>query len=585
MPRSADTRRDLIVLQLTGHLFFLFLFLLSLVYWKERQAFDAGHYLVELINRQFFFVAHGRPIGVVSQWLPLLAVWLHLPLKAVALLYSIGDILWYYLVFLLLAHGLQTRRGIITLLLMLSLTVCYSFFCPVTELLQALVLIPVWQCLLERSFRLRLPLLILLTALILFSHPLLFFPLSFAFVWHLLHREKAGALFRADQHRVEGVTAGAILVFTALKFALLDEYDHGKTFYPVVYQDYGYLKSLGPSVFFHHVAVVMKAWPLMTIIFGASLLVYLSKRQWRKGLFLFSAVALYLLIVSASHRFDQTSNYFERILLPLPAIVAIGAAGIIGISRVFVPKLLAFTGLVLVLLLHFDLLRITAQPYTLRVIQLRDLCQQASLLHQSKAILKEEQLEQFPFAMCGWSTTLESLLLSALDGPQQTVTIALQRDHILRHKSYGKPLPDTCWVAWAENVQPLSTLNPAYFHLPAQPYRSLLSEATASSAVRVHLNDQWALREGGQVLRLAVEGDKNGRTGLADSTAMIRFSQPGKEEIKLQPLSDISGGAYFMVYLPSKDAAEGLLTLSLGGSDICRLPLFRKDGRWQEEKK
>lgn len=584
MLRPTDTRRDLIVLQLTGHLFFLFLFVLSLVYWKERQAFDAGHYLVELINRKFFFIAHGRPAGIVSQVLPLSGIWLQLPLRIIAILYSLGDILWYYLVFVYLAHGLQTRRGIIALLLILSLTVRYSFFCPVTELLQALVLIPVWLCLLGRSFRLQLPLLVLLTAFILFSHPLLFYPLSFAFGWYLLHREKAEGVFRPDQSWVEWITTVSILFFTILKFALLDEYDHGKTFYPVVYQDYGYLKSLSPSVFFHHAAVVSRAWPLMAVIFVASLLVFVSKQQWKKSLFLFSAAALYLLIVSASHRFDHVSNYFERILLPLPAMVAIGAASIIGLSRVFVPKLLAFTGLVLVLLLHFDLLRITAQPYTLRVIQLRDLCRQASLLKQPKAIVNEEQLEQFPFAMCGWSTTLESMWLSALDGPEHTVTLAMQRDHIQRYAGYGNTLPDSSWIAWAENVQPLSALHPAYFRLPARPYRSLFSNAPAPVSVRLHLNEQWALRDGGWVLRFAVEGDKKMRIGMADSTALIRFTRPGREEIRMKPASDISGDAFFMVYLPTTDTDEGLLVISRPDGDIARLPLLRRDVRWREER-
>jgi hypothetical protein len=66
--------------------------LLSVYFWKERQAFDAAHYLYELVDRQFFFIAHQRPIGIVSQVLPLIGIWLKLPLTAVAILYSLGDI-------------------------------------------------------------------------------------------------------------------------------------------------------------------------------------------------------------------------------------------------------------------------------------------------------------------------------------------------------------------------------------------------------------------------------------------------------------------------------------------------------------
>jgi hypothetical protein len=158
--KHPDIKNDLIVLQVAGQLFFLCLTLLSIYFWKERQAFDAAHYLFEIIDRKFFYVAHQRPIGIVSQILPLIGVWLHLPLKAIAILYSLGDIIWYYLLFLLMAYKLETRRGIICLLLILSLTIRYSFFCPVTELLQGLALLPVWLSLLGRSFRFRFPILI-----------------------------------------------------------------------------------------------------------------------------------------------------------------------------------------------------------------------------------------------------------------------------------------------------------------------------------------------------------------------------------------------------------------------------------------
>ena len=167
--RHPDIRRDLIVLQITGHLFFLGLALISVLFWKERQAFDAAHYLFELTNSKFFYIAHHRPIGFVSQILPLIGVWLKLPLSFVAILYSLGDILWYYLIFLLLAYGFETRKGIVSLLLILSLTVRYSFFCPVTELLQAGALLPVWVILLDRTFRFRYPALILLAGIIIFN--------------------------------------------------------------------------------------------------------------------------------------------------------------------------------------------------------------------------------------------------------------------------------------------------------------------------------------------------------------------------------------------------------------------------------
>jgi len=91
--RHPDINRDLIVLQITGHLFFLGLAVLSVFFWKERQGFDAAHYLFEITDRKFFFIAHQRPAGFVFQILSVIGTWLKLPLSLIAILYSLGDIL------------------------------------------------------------------------------------------------------------------------------------------------------------------------------------------------------------------------------------------------------------------------------------------------------------------------------------------------------------------------------------------------------------------------------------------------------------------------------------------------------------
>ena len=123
-------------------------------------------------------------------------------MMAIAVLYSVGDILWFYLLFLLLAYRFKSRSGIISLLLILSLTVRYSFFCPVTELLQAGALLPVWMCILHRPFRFRTPLLLALATLIIFSHPLLFIPLAFCLAWWMFTSAKQPQFSNNDRRSI-----------------------------------------------------------------------------------------------------------------------------------------------------------------------------------------------------------------------------------------------------------------------------------------------------------------------------------------------------------------------------------------------
>lgn len=487
--KHPDIKNDLIVLQIAGHLFFLCLTLLSIYFWKERQAFDAAHYLFEIIDRKFFFVAHQRPLGIVSQILPLIGVWLHLPLKAVALLHSVGDILWYYLLFLWMAYRQQSRRGIICLLLILALTVRYSFFCPVTELLQGLALLPVWLNLLGRSFRFRIPVLIGGMALILFSHPLLFYPMAFTFAWWSLTRAEGARSTNSEKSKLPKIIWPAFAILLAAKLLLLDRYDHDKTFYPMVYSDYGYLKTLSFETVFDLMKVMAVNYPLLTILFFLTTFIYILQRRAKSGLLLVAFVLGYLVLVTASHRFENISNYSERILLPIPFMVAMAAAGIVSLTRVFVPKLLALIGLLLILLLHLDVLRITAAPYSLRVQQIESLTSMARKMGIRKAIVDETLLEQNTFAMTGWSYPLETLWLSALHGPDSCVSVMLAHEHVDRIAQQGHAVRGHEWVKWTEVILPLADLNAQYFSLPNESYLSLHEPGPAyndSIALRVH---------------------------------------------------------------------------------------------------
>lgn len=495
--RHPDIRRDLIVLQISGHLFFLGLALISVVFWKERQAFDAAHYLFELIDRKFFFIAHQRPIGVVSQVLPLIGIWLKLPLSFVAVLYSLGDILWYYLVFLLLAYGFESRKGIVSLLLILSLTVQYSFFCPVTELLQAGALIPVWLCLLDRSFRFRYVALMLLAALIIFSHPLLFYPLFFSLFWWAFQQSRPGLYIGNGRKYFIAMLMTVLATLTVLKLLLLDKYDYDKTFYPVVYEDYGYLHTFQAGVFFQHVKVVALGYPIVSILFITAIGVMLWFRRWWQALYLLSAVAGFILIMSLTHRFDHLSNYFERMLLPIPMMLALVSASIITITRTFLSRLVAYVGLVLILLMHFDVLRIISQPYTARVGLLQDLCSAAQSLQIRKGIVSEELLEQNSYAMTGWCYPIETLLFSSCEGPDHSVTIALEKEHIGKNRQKETIAKPDEWIKWAELNLPVQSLNPVYFRLPAGNYASLTSGDTSyTGTVSIELKDARPMKPG-----------------------------------------------------------------------------------------
>ncbi|MBL7923147.1 MAG: hypothetical protein JNL88_03015 [Bacteroidia bacterium] len=586
--RHPDTQRDLIVLQITGQLFFICLGVLAVYYWKERQAFDAAHYLFEIIDRKFFFIAHHRPLGLVSQVLPVAGVWLGLPLKVIAILYSLGDILWYYFLFLWMAYGLESRRGVVSLLLLLSLTVRYSFFCPVTELLQGLALIPVWMSLLNKSFRFRLPLLTGLMVLIVFSHPLLFYPLAFAFAWWSLSRAEGATALNHERSRLPRILWPALVLISAAKFLLLDSYDHGKTFYPVVYNDYGYLKSLDFPAVWNHIRLIAAEYPLCGILFLATFFTYILRRKTALGLLLLFGLLGYLVLVTATHRFGAISNYSERILLPLPAMLAISAAGIMVLSRVLIPKLAAYVGLVLILLLHFDLLRLTARPYTLRVLQLESLCDAARETGIRKGIISEELMEQNSFAMTGWSYPLETLLISSYKGPDSSVTIALLNEHIRRIEKSGNSVRARQWIKWTEYILPSAELNSTYFRLPDENYLSLNEgHSSYTDTVLLHFHSAEKIRDHALVLAFDLETVAQKPLYCSDST-YLRITLPQGPELRLLLPYTVKYKTRLWAEIPVKELEENALVecAFLIGPKAAGTCLLRfSEGRLQAEKK
>jgi hypothetical protein len=545
--KHPDIKNDLIVLQVAGQLFFLCLTLLSIYFWKERQAFDAAHYLFEIIDRKFFYVAHQRPIGIVSQILPLIGVWLHLPLKAIAILYSLGDIIWYYLLFLLMAYKLETRRGIICLLLILSLTIRYSFFCPVTELLQGLALLPVWLSLLGRSFRFRFPILISLMAIIIFSHPLLFYPLAFTFAWWSLMRKEGAKSINSEKSRLPKILWPSLVILMALKFFLLDSYDHDKTFYPVVYNDYGFLKSLSFETVFDLMKVIAANYTITTLLFLVTVAIYAMQRRIKSSILLIAFVLGYVIIIAATHRFGGISNYSERMLLPIPFMIAMAAAGIISLSRVFVPKLMSFVGLSLVLLLHLDVLRITAKPYTLRVEQMESLTNMSRKIGIQKAIVDETLLDQNSFAMSGWSYPIETLWISALKGSDSCVSVILLHEHVERIAQQKHAVRANEWVKWTEVILPLSELNETYFKLPSESYLSLNEAGTSYlDTVRLQIQSTSKINPQNYVLAFELSLGKNKALFPSDST-YLSLQIPNGPEIRLTvPYTMVDGGILWM---------------------------------------
>lgn len=459
-----------------GHLIFALLFFYSFYFWKERQAFDAAHYLLEIILRKSFFVAHARPLGVVSQILPVIGVWVGVPLKWLMVFYSFGDVLYYYLIFLLLIFYFKNERATLWFFIIYLSTLAYSFYCPVTELLQGLVLIPVVSCLMEKGGLGSQIWIYLLSLLILFSHPLLFIPLGALFAF---------CFFRNKLEKKRFYLTLWFIVLLAIKFLTLDKYDSQKTFYAVVYNDYGNINNITDIAYlFSFFKMLFINYPFLFFLFGWSCFLLFYNKAIRSLLIYVGGVFGFLLIIISTHHFEHISNYSERMLLPLPCLVSLPIAFFeLNKSRL---KIQQFSFIILFVFFIFRLTQIyqVGQEFVLRNEQMKRIIDVSRLMGAQKVIADENLLEQLPFANTGWCYSIESMFLSAVDGPEKVVSVAMLHEHMDRIKQQGNEVSNKQWIKWTEFILPDDSLPSNYFSFKQQNYVPLLGDSASNKSLK-----------------------------------------------------------------------------------------------------
>jgi len=459
-----------------GHLLFAILFFYSLLFWKERQAFDAAHYLLEIILRKSFFIAHFRPLGVVSQVLPVIGVWLCVPLKWLMILYSFGDVLYYYLIFLLLIIYFKNERASIWFFIVYLSTLAYSFYCPVTELLQGLVLLPVVYCLLEKGGGVSQIWIYVITLLIVFSHPLLFIPLGALLAFYF---------FRGKIEKKQWLLILWFVALLAVKFLTLDIYDSQKAFYPVVYNDYGNMNNITDVRYLiSFFKMLFINYPVLFFLFGYSCFLIICQKAFPSLSVYVGSVFGFLLIIICTHHFEHISNYSERMLLPLPCLIALPIAFYELSNNKSKIRLFSF-----ILLLGFFLFRLTqiyqsGQEFVLRNEQMRRIIDVSRLMGAQKVIADENLLEQLPFANTGWCYSIESMLLSAIDGPEKVVSIAMLHEHMDRIQQQGNEVSNKQWIKWTEFILPDDSLPSNYFSFKKQGYVPLLKASVTGELLK-----------------------------------------------------------------------------------------------------
>ena len=456
--------RYMAVNRIVPHLPWFVLFAMAAFFYKARIFAESGLYFSEIINNQTFFVECQRIVSGISQILPLIGIWTGLEFKYLLLLYSLGHILFFYFLFLFVYYGLRDRRSGLLIILTQTVGIVHSFFIPVFELYYAVPLLITFYAIWRLPFRYNvLYILLLLEVIILLSHPLAFMLFAFLLLYD----------FRKENAKPFKFYLPVILVFVgaiAFKYFLMCDHESGKLAWQFNYvenQQYllfrnpAYYKTIGIFLLRHYFEI------LASFIFVIIMLI--TRKQWFRLLVVAGTFFTYLFLVNSANTLIP-SSYLEQIMFPFVPIVFIpliygfsskGRQGRQNIAVLIISALVVY---------RLAVIYSGSEIFMKRITQMEQLIETARLKGGSKFIVSKEVIDH-GYSQLNWSYPIETMLLSAVNGNDHTITLVPDEDFFSSNK---KEKPEVNQFIYRKTeLKNYNWLNRSYFHLDIGPYRTI----------------------------------------------------------------------------------------------------------------
>jgi hypothetical protein len=449
---------------------FVFLFSLAWRFYLERMATgDSAFFSWLLVGEGKPYVALGRYGSVPSQLIPLLMVWWRAPLDVVLRAYSLSIVAVHAVVFGLLVWRSRDMRAIIALPISLVAGTRVMFYFGISELYQGLsVLLIVWMLARHawaaqdprRSWRWA-ALALLLNVWVGFYHQLLVLPLFFLIGHELLHRR-----LRMDVRSL--VLAALLISWYAIRVLFMSstEYEQGRMPTWDVLVHYG--GQLGHLASTAHLLDVWWSFKSFVLLGFATILALVYLRRWWSLVWttLFTLGFMMLILITDRDKGPPTlhENYYPVVGFVWAVVFAECWVALEAVRW----QVLRNATLALVLLLGCVQVYRGHFVFTERVAYLDRTTHALHARGYRKALVHPSS---FPwmYAFGEWALAFESALVSADRGPDEVVTLFVERPELLL---------DTCMhrdnVFFGPTWLPLwftaDNLKPDYFRFPVGGY-------------------------------------------------------------------------------------------------------------------
>ena len=484
------------------HLVFAGLLVMAFLFSEERLYADAGYYLSRVINGRGFWIEHNRLILFFSQILPWLAVNARLPLKAVIILYSLGHVLYFYLLALIAFYRLGDRYAALALVLVQITGIGQSYFTPQFEMYYGIGLLILFSTLLAKITCRELPrstvnitLLLILGALVITSHPVNQYLFLFVLAWDVIKNKR-----KVD--RLHVLLVSLLVLGMIYKWFTFSPYEQGKVGLLLHFRSHKhYLQLLNLHYLSDLVIYLIRYYWDAGLLFLITLIVFIRSKEYSRMLLILIFSGAYLLLVNVTYNGLESGRYMEQVYFPIVFLVL--WPYIDGVVRKPGTVIRAVTLVMLTLIVVIRPAGIVkaGHHFRERMAQIKGMVAFSRQMPGNKFYIAQATLNQSTMDF-GWSLPVESMLLSAEGSPQRAVSVVTQEDLVAAEK-IRYPDPDQfIFTRW--EVDDDSYLNTRYFQLTRCVYRPLFITPDA-------------LRRYGEKLHLSIEPRKkyNANTTVA----------------------------------------------------------------------
>ncbi len=471
--------RYMVVNRIVPHLPWMVLFIMAAFFYKARIFGESGLYFSEIINNKTFFIECQRFISGIPQLLPLISIWLGLEFKYVLLIYSLSPVIFFYFLFLFVYYGLRDRRSGLLMILAQTVGIVHSFFIPVFELYYAVPLLITFYAIWKLPFRKNiLFILLLLEILILLSHPMAFI----LFPYLLLYN------FRKENAKPFKLYLPVLLVFLAalaFRYFVRCDYGSGKLTSQInFFESRQYLLYLNPAYTKAFGIFLLRNY--FEILAGAIIVIMMlaSRKQWLRLLLVTTTLLIYVFLVNSSDIIEP-SGYLEQMMFPFVLIVFIPLIYGFSSKRRQGRQNLAVFLISALVVYRLALIYSCSETFVKRVAQMEQLIETARQKGGSKFIISSEVINH-GYSQLTWSYPIETMLLSAIDANDLTLTIV--PDKVFYPDIDKEKIGAGQFIYRKSELKDYAWLNKRYFHFDIGSYRTI-NDSTPNSNINYTAND------------------------------------------------------------------------------------------------